>query len=326
MSRTWKIIAFAVILVVVAGWAAWSGPWRMAPTRSGAAGIESASSAATPAAGSSSLPRTASAKVPRNTTSAVNPTTTPVKPLSARQVFADAAMSLGDRFDALIGRAVGGDQSAEHFALQLANECQSVTSVPADQPPVGHKQTTPYQVQLRSQSQTDCAGVLDSPGFDQFKEMLKKYPTDVFDQSLKHSIRKQFADKGADAALQATVGAIMARPDETTAMMAADQLKDLDISSLYMEPEFESVASVNPNQRNLLMRYALGLLACDYGRPCGPNSFAVRSTCFALGACVPGADLQTVYERELLSGQQVRDVQALLAYFRRLRPAPVPGG
>lgn len=131
-------------------------------------------------------------------------------------LFADTAMSPGDRFDALNVRALGGDQYAEHFALQPANECQAVSRVPANQPPIGHKRATACQAKLRGLIQAEYVNVLNSPAFDKFQKVSKRHATDVLDQSLQETIREQFADKGAGAALQASDGAIMARPDETT--------------------------------------------------------------------------------------------------------------
>ncbi|HET6633186.1 MAG TPA: hypothetical protein VFG73_10825 [Rhodanobacteraceae bacterium] len=309
------LLSFVLLAIVVGGAFFWLWPshdaGHMAPasaepvTRIGDAGAPAPAPSAT------------SSDVPWSEDGAVRPARK-IAPVGARQLFANTNLTLGDRFRGLVDLAFAGDETAAHLAVQIANQCNAASQAPVDQSPVGHEHATQYQIRVHRQTQADCAAVLAAPEFDDLQTMAQAHPVDALDASVKDTIRHRFADQGADAALDAAVSAIMARPDETTAMVVADQLADLDISSVYMQPQLQSVSSVNPQQRNMLMRYALGLLACDYGRPCGPDSFAVRSTCFALGACVPGADLQMVYEQQLLTGQQVQDVRALLAYLRKV--------
>lgn len=241
----------------------------------------------------------------------------------ARAIFTDPSLSLGKRFSELVKDAEAGDLNAEHFALQIANDCRSLEKVPDDQPPLGQTKATAYQIQLNGQIKASCAEVTSDPAFAKFSSILSSYPADVYDGSMKLTIRQQFANAGPDAALTAAVSAISQRPDESTVGMVGDELAKLDISSIYLQPTLNSIDSVNPSQRDQLMRFALNLLACSYGRPCGPNSFAVQTTCTALGACVPGADLQGVYQAQLLSGQQMADVQSLLAYLQQIHPAYV---
>ncbi|HET8940602.1 MAG TPA: hypothetical protein VFN13_01260 [Rudaea sp.] len=240
---------------------------------------------------------------------------------NAREVFIDSSLSIGKRFSILARKAEVGDQDAKHFALQIANDCAAVSRIPDDQPPVGQKKATSYQMQLRARMKASCAEVLSDPGFAEIKAILDHYSSDVLDGNMEFTIRQQFADAGPTAAINVAVSAISQRPDEATIGMIGDQLAKLDVSSIYLQPELSSINSVNPDQRNQLMRFALNLLACDYGRPCGPDSFVVQSTCTQLGACIPGANLQSVYQAQLLSGQQMADVLSLLAYLQQVKPS-----
>ncbi len=242
------------------------------------------------------------------------------KSAKARVIFTNPSLSIGKRFSELAKIAENGDLNAKHFALQIANDCASLSKVPDDQPALGQPKATAYQIQLRGQMKANCAEVTSDPAFLKLSSILSSYPADVYDGSMKLTIRQQFANRGPDAALTAAVSAISQRPDESTIGMVGDELANLDISSVYLQPALSSIESVNPNQRNQLMRFALNLLACSYGRPCGPNSFVVQSTCTELGACVPGADLQGVYQAQLLSGQQMTDVLSLLAYLQQIQP------
>lgn len=240
--------------------------------------------------------------------------------IDARAVFINQDASVGRRFSELAEMAEKGDLNAKHFALQIANDCAALNKVPDDQPPIGQAKATPYQMQLRGEMKAECAEVTSDPAFSKFNSILNSYPADVYDGSMKLTIRQEFANRGPDAAINAAVSAISQRPDESTVDMTADELANLDISSIYLQPALSSIDSVNPIQRNQLMRFALNLLACSYGRPCGPNSFVVQSTCTELGACIPGADLQGVYRAQLLSGQQMTDVLSLLAYLQQIQP------
>lgn len=242
------------------------------------------------------------------------------KSTDARMAFTDPSLSVGKRFNELAEMAERGDLNAKHFALQIANDCAALSKVPDDQPALGQTKATPYQIQLHGQMKAACAEVIADPAFPKFEKIIGAHPVDVYDGTMKLTIRQQFANRGPDAAIDAVVSAISQRPDDATVDMTADELANLDISSIYLQPALSSVDSVNPRQRNQLMRFALNLLACSYGRPCGPNSFVVQSTCTALGACVPGADLQGVYQAQLLSGQQMADVLSLLAYLQQVQP------
>lgn len=242
---------------------------------------------------------------------------------SARKVFADTSQPLSARFTDLVTLAIEGDTSAAHLAVQIANHCNAFSRVPVDQPPLGHSHATTYQIQLRREVQSKCATVLNAPKFSDLKNWLKKHPVDALDKPLEAAVRHYYANGGSQAALRAAVGAVVARPDETTALAVAGQLTDLDMSSLYAQPELQFMDSLKPAQRATVLRFAFELLACHYGRPCGPDSMAVHASCFALAACIPGADLETLYEKRLLNPQQAKQVNALTAYLRQVPGIPV---
>ena len=211
--------------------------------------------------------------------------------------------------------------AAAHLAAQIANECHSVAGLPPGTPPIGRKEATPAQAAALEQTRHDCEAVRSSPEFARIQALAKDHPIEVFDEPIKQAIREQFANAGPKAALDVAVSALRARPDAVTARVVANEISQLDISVfLDFQGQFKSVASLNPARRQKVIRDAFELLSCDYGNPCGPSSHAVRSACFGMGICVPGADLQTLYEQEFLSGQQRRDVFSLLNYLRQIRP------
>ncbi|MGA7298523.1 MAG: hypothetical protein WBW92_13580 [Rhodanobacteraceae bacterium] len=242
----------------------------------------------------------------------------------AGKVYADKDLTLAERFTELAERMASGDTAAAHLAVQIANECDSVSSLSPGTPPIGHDKATPYQEGVLEQARHDCAAALSSPEFARVKVVLSQHPVSVFDAPIKQAIREQFADAGSGAALDAAVSALRARPDGVTARVVAQELSHLDVSLfLDMQGQFQSVVSMNPTVREKVIRVAFELLSCDYGNPCGPNSFVVRSACFGMGICMPGTDLQTLYEQELLSGQERRDVLKLLNYLRQIQPSMV---
>lgn len=242
----------------------------------------------------------------------------------AAQLFADENATLTQRFVELADRAANGDLAATHLAAQIANECHSVVSLPPGTPPVGREEATPEQASALEQARDECKGLRSAPGFARIQALMKDRPVEAFDVPIKVAIREQFADAGSKAALDVAVSALRARPDAVTVRVVAGELSQLDISVfLGMEGQFQSVASLNPAQRQKVLLDAFELLSCDFGNPCGPDSFAVRMACFGMGVCVPGADLQSLYEQELLSGQERRDVFRLLNYLRRIHPTMV---
>lgn len=244
--------------------------------------------------------------------------------LTAAQLFSDADATLAERFTELAGRVASGDLAAAHLAVQIANECHSVAGLPPGTPPVGQEKATPEQAKALEQARHDCEAVRSAPEFARIQALVKDHPVEVFDVPIKQAIREQFADAGSGAALDAAVSALRARPDGVTARVVAEELSQLDVSVfLDMQGQFQTVTSLNPARRKKMMQVAFELLSCDFGNPCGPGSFIVRSACFGMGICVPGADLQTLYEQELLNGQERLDVLSLLNYLRQIRPTMV---
>ncbi len=249
---------------------------------------------------------------------------------SAREVFVATAVSVGDRFAALAELAASGDPDAEHFALQIANECRAMSLVLVDQPSLGQSTATPYQMQISARIKAECADVLASAAYPRFEHLLDTRGRDYLDAPMRNTIRQQFADVGPDAALTAATSAIAQRPDEATVAMVSEVLRELEIGSTHLRAFSQGSGAVRADYLNQNMAAALQLLACSYGRPCGPDSPIVRGLCLATGACVPGADLAAIYRAQLFNGQQMADVLALLAYLQSIRPdgewRPPPGG
>jgi hypothetical protein len=242
------------------------------------------------------------------------------RPASAGDAKSKFLNERGDdktRFEALSELGNSGDLAAKHFSLQIANSCnQWVKMQPA---PLEKKNSSDQNAALQKLKKA-CTGVSESPFFQEKMAILKNNPTDVFDQDIAPVIESMFADKGPDGVLKAAVSAIKARPDETTVSVVSDSLSNLEISNIYSEQYLASSSSVSLSRRRQSMEIALTLLSCDFGRDCGPQSTAVLELCAGLGVCLPGADLQRVYEGEMLSGEDMRDVRALLDMLRRIDP------
>lgn len=232
----------------------------------------------------------------------------------ATAVFATGSRSLADRFARLDQLASMGDEDARHFALQIVNQCSSWAKLSVNTPPVGASTQTPVQRQAALLRDQICSGVMEQVRIPYWEDLLDANSTDMYSGSVRHEVKTAFAREGVDAALRAATRALENRPDGETVAVLGQLLAKLDISTVYTE---RLATAVPPQSRARLMRFALNLLSCQYGRPCGPDSMVVLSTCAALGACVPGGSLRQVYAEEMLSGQEMRDVEALLALLRR---------
>ena len=246
------------------------------------------------------------------------PAAEPTEQSSAAQVYGDAKLPLGERFRLLLKRADLGNQAAAHLALGIANGCNAINGMAPGTPPVGAEKATDYQRLIDKQLRDDCREVLLNPEYQKTIDALRKHTANMYSESVKQEIRKAFADGGASAGLVAGLEALKSRPDDTTAGVVAAQFSELEISSVYLAPLMRSVGSADPKIRDALVSWAIGFLACDFGRPCGPTSFDVGMTCLTYGACIPGADLQTVVTQELMTAQDVRDVRAILDKLRQI--------
>jgi hypothetical protein len=233
-------------------------------------------------------------------------------------IFVEYAAPIGDRFAALAHLAANGDKNAQYYALQIARHCSDISKVADDQPSVGQTAATPEQIQLRAQLKASCLKVTSDAIFPEYEKLLQDAASARFDERMRQTMQLFFANKGPQEALHIAVSAIAQRPDDLTVGMVGEELANLDISSVYFRPEVMALAPADEAERNTLMHYALDLLSCHLGRPCGPNSFAVQSMCLEVGACVPGADLMGVFETQLLNARQMAYVRALLQYLQTI--------
>lgn len=231
-------------------------------------------------------------------------------------VFADVAMPMSDRFSKLARLADRGDEDAKYYAMLIARQCHSIRNVPADQPPLGQDVASSHQIELRARMQAECVRVASDPAFAAYAQALEAGAAGDFSARARQTIELFFANKGTESALHVAVSAVAKRPDSATIEMVGDTLARLDISLQGLPQEVIEQAPADPVKRAELMRYALNLLACRHGRPCGPNSFVVYTTCTVLGACLPGADLVGVYESQLLNRQEMAYVWVLLQYLQ----------
>src|SRR5581483_3017098 len=127
-----------------------------------------------------------------------------------------------------------------------------------------------------------------------------------------------FADRGPDALKEEALDALKNRPDETTVAAVVDTYSDVGATDALIGSALSGAANL-PQEKRQLLTYALNLLTCEYGRACGPNSSAVAVYCVSLGACEPGADLQSLYADVLLSRTEFENVQSVLAMLRASR-------
>lgn len=241
-------------------------------------------------------------------------------PDDPRLLFENPAASVSQRFSALVRLEQSGNAEAKYFALQIARHCAQISKIAQDQPAQGQAAATPYQIQLRAQMKAACVLVMSDAAFPEFAKMMESHTDEAFAERMRQTLRLFFADKGPEAMIHAAVSAIAQRPDDVTLGMVADTFADLDIESIYFEQDSTSVAPVDPQKRIELTRFALNLLACHYGQPCGPNSYVVQTTCTQLGACMPGADLLGVYKSQMLTPQEMDYVQLLLEYLKHFPP------
>lgn len=241
-------------------------------------------------------------------------------PNDPRALFENPAQSVGQQFSALARLAQGGDANAKYFALQIARHCEAISKEPDDLPATGQASATPYQIQLRAKMKAACLQVMSDAAYPEYAKQVENHEAEVFADRMRQTLQLFFADKGPESAIHAAASAIAQRPDDATVAMVGDVFADLDIASVYFQPEVASAAPDDPQKRIAMTRFALNLLACHYGRPCGPNSYVVQETCLQLGACVPGADLLGVYQSQLLTPQEMNYVRLLLDYLKQFPP------
>lgn len=244
----------------------------------------------------------------------------PISEPNAAQVYGDPNLTVGERFSLLLRLGDGGDEAAAHLALTIANQCHAIDGLSPDTPALGAQKVTDFQRYVDKQLRKDCRDVLIDPGFQKSIDTLRKHTANMYSDSVKQAIREAYADGGAQAGMVAGIVALKSRPDQGTVQVVGAQFSELEISSVYLAPLMHSAESESPNNRDNLVVGALQFLACDFGRPCGSDSFDVRMMCLTLGACIPGADLLTVTTREVMTAQQARDVQAILLRLRQFAP------
>lgn len=244
---------------------------------------------------------------------------------SAAEIYADTRLSPAQRFDLLAERGNAlGDPMAMHLALGMAQECKLLQEFSFDKLDQGRSYAADYREQIRRQLLARCEGILSHASFGQFMKILDMTDRYVFVHPAMQAVREQYAEHGSQAALQAGFDALRNAPDVWMLYALGDVFEELDVFADYPWAQMQSVRAISPESRVGLTNSALDLLACYLGRPCGPDSFEVMNRCLMAGWCVPGADLRTIYQREIFNGQEFRDVEALLEYLRSLAPRKRP--
>lgn len=242
----------------------------------------------------------------------------PTEDRNDAQLYGDTKLPLGERFRLLLERVDQGNEAAAHLALGIANGCNAINGMAPGTPPLGAEKATVYQRLVDKRLRDECREVLLSPAFQKTIDALRKRTANMYSEPVKQAIRRAYADGGASSGLIAGIEALKSRPDDVTARVVAGQFSELEISSVYLAPLMRSAEAQTPKYRDGLVSRAIQFLACDFGRPCGPSSFDVGMICLTFGACIPGADLQTVITQELMTGQDARDVQAILDRLRQV--------
>lgn len=242
--------------------------------------------------------------------------------MRARSLFLDESSDRLARFRYLSELAEKGDADAKYFEAQMAMDC-SVASRAAADPSIlsNSKSGVRDQVaQAISVINLGCTSLLASPEYEKFKHDSGDKPRDAFDADIVTKMKEAFANHGPDSLRSEALGALISRPDETTVSTVVDTYQDIGVADA-LAPSLQGLNAV-PATRNKLLTYALNLLTCYYGRPCGPNSSAVAMVCASLGACEADADLRQIYADKLLSGEDFETVTQLLDYFEQVPVSP----
>lgn len=249
------------------------------------------------------------------------PATTKASPSSegakhvARDIFNDKNADLRARFSALWELSDKGDVDARHLAYQIEADCSMYAKMsPKTYLPSMYK---PEMGVALARAQADCSAISSLPEYQNLAKISANAPRDAFDQDIRDSIRRAFADNGEDQALSSALATYANRPDATTARLIASTLAELDITNLDKNFFGSGAQSEDPNYRRSMLETALNLLSCDYGVPCGPDSAIVTSLCINGGICSTGYDLDQIYEKVLLSGENMQNVRKILDFLRQ---------
>lgn len=244
--------------------------------------------------------------------------------MRARALFFDESADRLARFRNLSELARRGNADAKYFEAQMAMDCEVAARAAADPSILSNSKpgVRDQVAQAISIMNTDCSNLLASPEYEEFKQTNDDKPRDAFNADIVTKMKEEFANNGPDSLRSEALGALMSRPDETTVSTIVDTYQDIGVADAFA-PSLQGLNAL-PANRNRLLTYALNLLTCYYGRPCGPNSAAVAMVCSSLGACEADADLGQIYADKLLSGEDLETVTQLLNYFEHVPVNPNP--
>ncbi|GAC1678145.1 MAG: hypothetical protein NVS9B2_29320 [Steroidobacteraceae bacterium] len=230
---------------------------------------------------------------------------------SARTTMLNESVSATSRFLALLQLSAGGDFDAMSFAQQLAIDCTDRQHWANSKDM--EKNATPAQRDALARLSANCAGIYTHP---KYLEIVNgaSIPMSL---DIKDEVQNILAKHDTEGALSAAMTALKSRPDEAT-ITTLDGLMTRDAFGSLAPDTLTGAAATNPRERSKLLDYALNLLACDFGRDCGPDSSVVLTYCVRFGACVPGANLSELYATRMLSGEEMDNVKILLALLQRV--------
>lgn len=240
------------------------------------------------------------------------------KQMRARYLFLNESGDRLARFRGLTELAMSGDANAKYFEAQMAMDCEVATRAVTDPSILSNsKPKIRDQVaQAVSVMNMGCSDLLASPEYKEFRQNNGDEPRDSFNAGIVAKMKEAFANNGPDSLRREALSALMSRPDDTTVSTIVDAYQDIGVADT-MAPSLQNLNAL-PVNRNRLVTYALNLMTCYYGRPCGPNSAAVAMVCASLGACEEDADLGQIYADKLLNGEDLETVTQLVNYFEQV--------
>jgi hypothetical protein len=225
-------------------------------------------------------------------------------------IYLDQSRSLADRFGLLYQQALAGDHNAMHLAYQIELDCVAWSKGQFLKP-------TPEMESVKSALLAKCANISSQPGFALLSKVAEEQPRDFFEQGIRDEIRTGFANEGAAKAMSIALDDYRARPDPATAKVIAETLAEMDVTKYDIAFKLEGLSASDPNYRRSMFETALNFLSCDYGVPCGPDSEIVASVCVNGGICHPGYGLEQLYREILLSGEDMKNLESILAALRK---------
>ena len=235
---------------------------------------------------------------------------------SANAVFFDSPTSRVDRFKALSELAAKGDKNAVYFQFQMMAACDTASRALADKSILNNAkpELRGYFSLALTHMNAGCADLVDSPNYIDFK---RSFSSDAATLNAETSvkIKEAFADGGLDALNKSVIATLRERADENTISTIVDTYSDLSSLDTLIGSDLKGVYAA-PMKKKELATYALNLLACDYGRDCGPESDTVSLYCLTYGACKPGMNLEQLYSSDVLSGTDFDQVRAIVSRLR----------